>query len=131
MAKKIFSKENSGRSDMDFKVYPEQGVVVCRLLYCRDIAIRRILKYTGEEFVSSAGELLIDNVFYGVARCNPEDKFDEQYGMELALAKAKRKRGIAINRAIQKYIERTQRGLDDLAKYGIHDVPKIPGEGEQ
>ena len=115
--------EMINNKDMEFKVYPDKGVVVCRLLNCEDVPIRRIVKYTNSRFIPS--KYLIDDVFVGIAKCAPEDTFNEELGKEIALAKAKHKRGRAINRAIQKYIEDTQRDIYNLKVYGIHDVPEL------
>ena len=115
--------EMINNKDMEFKVYPDKGVVVCRLLNCEDVPIRRIVKYTNNRFIPS--KYLIDNVFVGIAKCAPEDTFNEERGKEIALAKAKCKRGKAINKAIQKYIEDTQRDIYNLKVYGIHDVPEL------
>ena len=122
MTKQDFD-EIMNNKDMEFKVYPDKGVVVCRLLNCEDVTIRRIVKYTNNRFIPS--KYLIDDVFVGIAKCAPEDTFNEELGKEIALAKAKRKRGRAINKAIQKYITDTQRDIYNLKVYGIHDVPEL------
>ena len=124
MTKQDFD-EIMNSKDMEFKVYPDKGVVVCRLLNCEDVPIRRIAKYMNSRFIPISSKYLIDDVFVGIAKCAPEDTFNEECGKEIALAKAKRKRGRAINKAIQKYITDTQRDLDNLKVYGIHDVPEL------
>ena len=122
MTKQDFDEIMSNK-DMEFKVYPDKGVVVCRLLNCEDVPIRRIVKYTNSRFMPN--KYLIDNVYTGVAKCAPEDTFDEEYGKKVALAKAKRKRGKAINRAIRKYIMDTHRDLSNLTQYGYHELPEL------
>lgn len=118
----MVEKNLFNNSDLDFRVYPEEGVVVCRLLHCADIPIRRILKYSNSQ-ISVSSKYLIDDTYVGIARCATEDTFDEEYGKLLALSKAKRKRGKAINNAIAQYISDTTRDLNILSKYGIHHLP--------
>lgn len=113
-------------NDISFRVDEKNKVVICKLTNCRDIAYDRIVKYTKE--IPIYCETEIPNVFTGIARCAPEDTFDIEYGKELALTRAKAKRGKAINTAIYKYIKRTQKGIKDLERYGVHKVPEVTFE---
>ena len=124
MVEKKFFDVNS---DVEFRVYEDKGIVVCRLLNCATIPLKRIIKYTDYEIDP---RYLIDDTFVGIARCAAEDTFDEEYGKRLALSKAKAKRGRAINKMLNKFYETRLRELDNLVKFGIHEVPKISGEKE-
>ena len=107
---------------IEYRTFPEKGVVVCKIWGCADIAVERILKYTGNG-QACFEDYWISPVFVGVARCAPEDTFDEEYGKQLALIKAKAKRGKAINNAIQLFINRQNRALETLRQYGLHEIP--------
>ena len=123
-------KRDVGR-DVEFLVFEDKGVVVCKLYNCKYIALKRINKYTGGKLVIKMGGMdycstesyFIDDVFVGVARCASEDKFDLEYGKKLALTRAKTKRGKAVNKAIESYVENIQSRLARLTKEGIHKVP--------
>ena len=120
MKKRKLLEEKNG-SDIEFKVFEDKKTVVCRIWNCHMTAKNRIHKYTHD--VTVYGTEDIPDVFVGIARCAPEDEFDVEFGKKLALTRAKEKRGKAINEAIYSYIDDIQRGLRDLEKYGIHNVP--------
>ena len=110
-------------SDIEFKVFKNKGVVACKLYGCERIAISRINKYTQIHCYNRSNKDLINGVYVGVARCAPEDTFDEEYGKKLALARAKAKRGKAANNALYAYISNVMKDLARLEKYGIHQIP--------
>ena len=120
--KRMAENKHESKNDIEFKVYPDHGIVVCRLLNCSNIAVDRITKYTGYYYY----HLEIDDVYVGVAKCAPEDTFNENIGKKLALAKAKKKRAKAINNMIKKWLVKERRLLNNLEQYGIHEVPEIP-----
>lgn len=126
------------KRDVEFLVFEDKGVVVCKLHNCKYVAIKRIDKYTGGKLVIKMGNVnyrpsnldyrpsnyyFIDDTFVGVAHCTPEDKFNLEYGKKLALTRAKAKRGRAINKVIEKYVADIQNRLARLIKEGIHKVP--------
>ena len=116
-------------SDVSFRIDEKNKVVVCKITNCEDLAISRIDKYSYCGYIYNSiydrVSYEIPNTFTGVARCNPYDKFDVEYGKKLALTRAKAKRGRAINATLYRYIKKAQRGLEDLERYGIHKVPEI------
>ena len=112
--------------DIEFLVFANKGVVVCKIHNCEFLAINRITKYiemNSPLILSVAYDYLIKNTFVGVAHCAPDDTWDEEFGKKLALTKAKAKRCKAINRAVKMFIEKTDRSLERLETYGIHEVP--------
>ena len=111
--------------DVEFRVFKDKGVVVCRLLNCAEIAKDRIEKYTHITFKHWSTKYLIPDVFVGVAKCAPEDSFDEEVGKKIALTKAKARRCKAVNNMINKFIEDEKRDLEVLATYGIHEIPDV------
>ena len=115
------------KNDVEYKVYPENGVVICRLLNCKDVPYSRIIKYM-QQWPMNDSKYETDNVFIGIAKCSPEDTFDEQYGKKLALERAKEKRRKAFNDMVRLYVNDTMRGLNDLIQYGIHEDTELEGE---
>lgn len=111
-------------SDVIFKVDKKNKVVVCKLTNCREIAINRVYKYCCN-FFGHTYDIYIPDTYTGVARCSSDDTFDISFGKELALTRAKAKRGKAINAAINKYIKNVRHELDLLEKHGIHTVPEV------
>ncbi len=122
MAEKKFFQRIKGK-DVEYMIYPEERRVVCRLLDCSRTAFKRILKYTNADYV--IGPYRVDDTFVGIAKCAPEDEFDAEFGMKLALARAKRKRGKAVNHKVQQYIDDVQYSLDKLRAYAIHPELEI------
>lgn len=114
---------NSIGNDVEFKVFADKGVIVCRLLDCEEIAISRIFKYVKISCIFNYDKYLINDVYTGVAKCSPEDTFNEEYGKKLALSRAKKKRGKAINKALKKFYIDMRRDLLNLKSHGIHEVP--------
>lgn len=117
--------ENSEESDLEYIVIPNRGIVVCKIHNCSLIPILRIMRYTNEASNQAllSGKYEIPDVFIGVARCAPDDEWDEEYGKKLALTKAKARRCRAVNNAVKEYIRDTQKQLDVLKQYGIREVP--------
>ena len=116
------------KRDVEYLIFEDKGVVVCKLWNCWDIARQRIKKYmpcTSVNLSLAFFDYTIDDVFVGVAKCAPDDEFDLEYGKKLALTRAKIKRGRAVNNAIAEYINDTQNGLARLNFMGIHKIPDI------
>ena len=111
-------------SEMEYLEYPEKGVVVAKLYNCAFIPISRI--YDQLRFWVSNEDLLkycIADTYVGVAKCSPDDTFDLETGRKIALTKAKRARGKAVNNAIKKFISDMTADLKRLEEYGIHKIP--------
>ena len=87
---------------LEYLVYENKGIVVCKLWDCKDLAIKCIKKYGGLE--CKTDKYAIENIFTGIAKCSPEDEFDLEYGKRLALDRAKAKRSKAIKDGIRRYI---------------------------
>lgn len=117
--------ERGNSSDVEFIVKADKGVVVCKLYNCSEIPVRRISKQVGTIFPYSVENYEIDNVYIGVAKCSPEDTFDEETGKRIALTKAKRKRGQAINNALKEFIADAEKDLKRIVEYGIHKIPDV------
>ena len=109
-------------SDINFKIDEKNRVVVCKLSNCKWNADDRIRKYDGDSYTDN---YLISDIFTGVARCNPQDEFNEEIGKKIALTRAKAKRCKAINNTIRKYIKDQERVIENLKKYAIHEIPEF------
>ena len=111
-------------NEVKYFIDEKNKTIVCQLCNCKHIAEYRVEKYA-THLAPRFKELDISDKFYGIARCNPEDEFDIEYGKKISLTRAKRKRGQAINNMIKNLINKVQRELDTLEKYGIHEVPEV------
>ena len=110
-------------NDVRYIVNKEKKTIVCCLQNCHEIAINRIIKYARDYFPGV--EYYISDNYIGIAKCAPEDTWDEEFGKKLALKRAKRKRSNAINNALYRYFDKTQMRLQNLMTYGIHsDIDK-------
>ena len=115
--------------EVRFIIDKEHGVVVCKLTGCKDIAVSRLDKYMPnyDYYLMGSPYWLntdIKDTYTGIARCNPEDEWDEEYGKKLALLRAKQKRGKAINNVLIKVVHQMAREMEDLWIHGIHDIPE-------
>ena len=122
------------KNDVEYRTNADKGVVVCKLHNCRFIALDRINKQSsllmrlafGNNDLTKLGEqLVIDEVYVGIAYCSPDDTFDENIGKKIALTKAKRKRCQAVNKVIKEFMNVVEKELNRLKQYGIHEVPVV------
>ena len=100
------------RNDIEYLIFEDKGVVVCKIWNCMYAAIRRIFKYTGDE--RNLASYKINDLYLGVARCSSEDTFDLEYGKKLALKRAKQNRRQAINYVVRKYMDHRKAELNTL-----------------
>lgn len=115
--------------EVRFIVDKEHGVVVCKLTGCKDIAVSRLDKYMPNYDYYLMGSPYwintdIKDTYTGIARCMPDDEWDEEYGKKLALLRAKQKRGKAVNKVLHMVMNQMACEMDDLRNYGIHKVPE-------
>ena len=110
------------REDLVWTIDEENKIVVCSLHHCEDIATSRIFKRFHNLDIYFDKRYRMKSSYVGVAKCNPQDDFNVEFGKDLSLYRAKVKRNKAANRAIQKYIRNTARTLKQLADYDIHEM---------
>ena len=110
---------------IEYHVFKDKGIVVCKLWGCKYIPNNRIRKHRPGMFGFNYERYFIDDVYVGVAKCAAEDTFDEEYGKKLALTKARAKRCRAINNAISRYLKDVKRAIRDIERYEIHNVPDV------
>ncbi len=108
--------------DIRYIINKDKGVVVCILSGCTYIGFDRLRKYFPK--YSLCDNFEIKDEYVGVAKCAPEDVWDEEYGKKLAFFKARKKRNKAINNMLGEHVKIIERQLDDLKKYGIHKTPE-------
>ena len=102
-----------------FHVDKENGVVVCIITMDEDDIIgNRIQKYDLWGVAWDSYRQLSKR-FVGVAKCAPEDEFDETYGKRLAEYRACVKRQKYVNKFLRKYIGSIINNIDRLVQYGL------------
>jgi len=108
-----------------FKINKEKGVIVCLIECINDIeSILRKYNLTYPEGWMKAR-------YKGIARCSPEDEWDETYGRRLAEYRARRARQIDINNELKNFYKRENIKLSNLINYGLVKTPKHPDEDER
>ena len=103
-------------NDIEYFIFEEDGVVVCKIWGNSQIALNKIRKHVPWSFVRHIEYYFIKEVYIGEARCHPEDEFDIEYGKKLARDRAKRKREKDVNRMIKKYLKDVRRQLDEIER---------------
>ena len=114
--------EEKQMKDVEYYIPEGKNVVVCKIWNCKYIAQDRIFKYT-RDYEGINQEYEINDCYIGIAKCDPQDEFDEEFGKTLALTRAKAQRGRDINNAIYRYIKAKQKDINTLLTRAIHKVP--------
>lgn len=124
MDRKNINKEKNMVYSTEFKINREKGVVVCIVKTREDVAeiCRKYNCFNLLDYISYYEE----RVYKGIARCAPEDEWDETYGKRLAEYRAMTKRANYVNRKVKKIWKDTTRKLNNLYKYGFLKDPKEP-----
>lgn len=121
--------------DTKFKVDKERGIVTCIMTTTEDF-LSRIIRYGFAEAFYRL-PLSLDNLkeedldvrkYVGVAKCNPADEWDEEYGKQLAEYRAALKRRNDINQEIENFCYRMNCHIDNLWFHGKLRQPKHPDE---
>lgn len=109
-----------------FVVNKEKRTVVCIITTVDDVVLR-LGKYglADEGYENFYAD---ERVYRGIAKCAPEDTWDETYGMKLAECRAMTKRQEDVNRELTKYIKDCRRRLKNLERYGMLRTPGFPLE---
>lgn len=107
----------------EFYVNEKKRTIVCIISTGSEV-IDRLWKY---DICDGSIHYLIEKCEYkGIAKCAPEDIWDENYGRKLAEYRAMEKRRKDVNRKINTYIEITQKKLDNLNAYGKIKASRPP-----
>lgn len=118
----------NNRVQTEFKINEEEKTVICIITAVNDVE-RRIQKY-GLRLDDKIWDVHV-RTYKGVAKCNPEDKWDEMYGRRLAEYRASRARQVDVNERIKAYIRKTHNQLVNLEEHGLMKMPRNPQKEEQ
>ena len=69
--------------------------------------------------------------YNGIAKCAPEDEWDETYGKRLAEYRASKAREKYVNRCIKEYSDKVMKNIVNLNKYGRIKTPRYPEHPDQ
>lgn len=118
----LYTCEN--RMTKKYIVNKEKRTVVCIITTYED-RINRLYKYGLENYdvFKMFGGV---KVYKGIAKCAPEDEWDETYGKRLAEYRACKAREVDVNNALKDYIKKIRKRLDNLEKYGMLKPQKRP-----
>lgn len=118
-----------------FKVDKERGIITCIMTTTEDF-LSRIIRYGFAEafyrlplsFDDLRESDLDVRKYVGIAKCNPADEWDEEYGKQLAEYRAALKRKNDINQEINNFCYRMNCNIDNLWFHGKLRQPKHPDE---
>ena len=113
---------NLNRVRTEYMVNEKARVVVCQITAVDDLNTR-LVKYGFEPRRDKEGKV---RCYRGVARCHPEDEWNETFGKRLAEYRASQKRVNSVNKEIEEFIDTLQRDSLRLVKYGIMKQPRYP-----
>lgn len=118
--------------DTEFKINEEKRTITC-IITTRNDFLSKLIKYGfADSFNLFAldwdAEDIEEKKYVGVARCSPDDEWDETYGCDLAEARAMNKRRADLNERIHQFVRRTYTNLDNLWLYGRLKRQKSPDE---
>lgn len=110
----------------DYVVNKDKRTVTCIISTINDYN-RKLNKYNFED---GRKDSYYDdfNQYIGIARCNPEDTWDEVYGKRLAEYRASCQRRAALNHQINNFVKEINRDLNALITYGKLKPPHKPEE---
>lgn len=107
----------------EFIVNEEKRTVVCIITTVDDMA-DRLAKYgLADDQYDDIEDI---RIYKGIAKCCPQDTWDESFGKKLAEWRAARKREVDINNEIYDYIDSMTERLETLELYGRLKEPTPP-----
>lgn len=102
----------------EFVIDEPKRTIVCIITTKNDF-VKKLEKYGFEQDAYSCWVKNPEIIQYiGMAKCNPEDKWDEDYGKRLAEFRASQERRSDLNNKINNYAKEVQRRIDNLLTYG-------------
>lgn len=124
--KKIINPDPNRRGAGEvFYVNPAKRTITCVLYGCCPDATNLVYKYAGHLLSGFYEDLSINYSYVGIARQDPGDEFDEEYGMRLARYRANRKREGDVKVAIRNFNKKV-RQCADLLDRKVETSPKPP-----
>ena len=112
------------RVSTKFEINKEKRTIVCIITTINDFPLR-LEKYGLADDDYNENDFDV-RVYRGVAKCSPEDDWDEAYGKHLAEYRAACARQSDINHDIKKYIHGISKCIDNLYDYGMLKDPRFP-----
>ena len=109
----------------EFVVNKEKRTIVCIITTEGDV-LKRLGKYdieTGDDYWRYGNDRLVRR-YKGVAKCAPEDEWDEAYGKKLAEYRAAKARQVDVNKDLDNAVEKLRLGIEKLTKYGYLKEPR-------
>lgn len=109
----------------EFVVNKEKRTIVCIITTEGDV-LKRLGKYgieTGADYWRYGDDRMVRR-YKGIAKCAPEDEWDEAYGKRLAEYRAAKARQIDVNRDLDNAVEDLQLGIAKLLAYGYLKEPR-------
>lgn len=108
----------------EYEVNEEKRIVVCIITTVNDVK-RRLEKYNlaDDDYDDFTEDV---RVYKGIAKCAPEDKWDEVYGKRLAEYRASRARQVDVNNELKAFIRGITKSVDNLYDYGLLKDPHRP-----
>lgn len=104
--------------DVNYIVKENEGIVVCIISGCSCNAIELTDNYTGLHDVPMfmpPDKFLLNNQYRGIAKCNVNDTFDEEYGKRLAYRKAYLKYTTALEKKVKYITTDYMKLIDEMA----------------
>lgn len=102
------------KNNVKYYVNKEKRTVACVITGCEWAAYNRVWRYVRLE--DSAFK--IADEYTGIAKCAPDDEWDEAFGKRLAFARARNNRDKAINDVITKAIKWLRDAEERLMQHG-------------
>ena len=112
------------RVTTEYKVNEAKRTVVCIITTINDIP-HRLAKYglADEEYDDIDYDV---RIYKGIAKCAPEDEWNEIYGKRLAEYRAARARQVDVNEELKNYIKGITKCIDALNEHGLMRKPYPP-----
>lgn len=108
----------------EYIVNKDKRTVVCIMTTVNDIP-RKLDKYgLGDEAYDAIAADI--RIYKGIAKCAPEDEWDETYGRRLAEYRAAKARRADVNTELKAYIKNMYGRLDSLRMHGLLKKPYEP-----
>lgn len=104
------------RSGEIFYINKAERTVTCVLYGCCNAVTRLVEKYADQVLSGYYDDLSINYSYVGIAKCAPEDEFNEEFGMRLARYRASRKKEGDIKVVIRKFAKKLRDCADILDK---------------
>lgn len=112
----------------EYKINKDKRTIVCIITTIDEIP-RRLEKYGlfDDENYGDDQDIYI-RTYKGIARCAPEDEWDETYGKRLAEYRAAKARKNSVNAELKKFTAKMLRKIDTLYDHGMMREPHKPEE---